>query len=168
MENENTYSIQETANILGVTRQSIYNYIEDLKSKDYISISKNNHSMRISEDGLTYLKELFEKKGKVNTVYITNTEKQEELPEKLNDNEIIINSKVMELGYQVLSNQLQILQEQNSIKDNLIIEKDKRIAELTDKIAQFTSDILTLPEGKDNKKHNKNNFIKNIFKINKK
>lgn len=167
-EQKKSYSIIETAKIIGISRQAVYNYIDELNEKDYIYINKNKQSREITQEGINYLQEKFKDKRNVTNVIIKESEEDKNsLPSLIKDDEFI---NTIKFGYKTLAEQFQILQTQNKEKDTIIAEKDKRIIELTNKIAEFTEKILVLPEpkkqiNKNKSKHGKReNSKKDFFK----
>lgn len=187
-ENKNSYSIIEAAKIIGISRQGLYKYIDELKEKGYIYINKNKQSREITQEGINYLQEKFRYKRNVTNIIIEEPKEDKNSLPSLIENDEFINT--IKFGYKTLTEQFQILQIQNKEKDTIIAEKDKRIAELTDRITEFTEKGLNLVETKQNNinnckttetsmikekntktKHSKNKtFLKDFFniKINKK
>lgn len=157
-ENKESYSIMETAKMVGISRQAVYKYIDELNKKGYLSINKNKQSREISSDGVEYLQEKFKDKRNVTNIIVKNNEPENNKLPSLMENEEFINT--IKFGYQTLAEQFQILQTQNKEKDLLIAEKDKRIAELTDKITEFANKQLSLPEPKQKQANESKDIIK--------
>lgn len=135
------YTIKELANTFGCSKQSIFNYIDELKEQGFTS--KRGNQIIVNESGFNYIREKKQSSGRVTSKEPTKREKQEEKIEQP--------LWFYRLQAETLEQQIEELKKEKEYYKKLVEDKDNYIKHLQDNIVEISLKAmqLGLPQGNE-------------------
>lgn len=135
------YTIKELANTFGCSKQSIFNYIDELKEQGFTS--KRGNQIIVNESGFNYIREKKQSSGRVTSKEPTKREKQEEKIEQP--------LWFYRLQAETLEQQIEELKKEKEYYKKLVEDKDNYIKHLQDNIVEISLKAmqLGLPQGQE-------------------
>lgn len=146
------YTIKELATTFGCSKQSIFNYMDELNKQGFTS--KRGNQILVNEAGFNYIREKKQSSGRV-TVKETNSErtpKKEELQER---GEVLF-YKLQNESYEKLIDELK---KEKEYYIKLVEDKDNYIKHLQDNMVEISLKAmqLGLPQGSEARTNNEKN-----------
>lgn len=137
------YTIKELATTFGCSKQSIFNYMDELNKQGFTS--KRGNQILVNEAGFNYIREKKQSSGRVANKEGTKKEKQEE---KIEHQEP---TWFYKLQAETLEKQIDELKKEKEYYKKLVEDKDNYIKHLQDNIVEISLKAmqLGLPQGSE-------------------
>lgn len=135
------YTIKELATTFGCSKQSIFNYIDELKKQGFTS--KRGNQILVNEAGFNYIREKKQSSGRVTPKQETNIKKAE--------SEHINEAWFYKLQNETLEQQIDELKKEKEYFRKLAEDKDNYIKHLQEQLVEVSLKALQigLPQGQE-------------------